>query len=62
MVARVCLTFGTTFLVIAFFMEIGFMMGVMTISFAYQMIYASLFEIHKMVSLLQIFFKKIPIY
>ena len=32
--ACVCLTFGTTFLVIAFFMAIGFLMGVMTISFA----------------------------
>ena len=30
----VCLTFGTVFLVIAFFMALGFMLGVMTISFA----------------------------
>ena len=33
-VACDCLTFGTTFLVIAFFMALGFLMGVMTISFA----------------------------
>ena len=33
-VACVCLTFGTNFLVIAFFMALGFLMGVMTISFA----------------------------
>ena len=33
-VACVCLTFGTVFLVIAFFMALGFLMGVMTISFA----------------------------
>ena len=33
-VACVCLTFGTIFLVIAFFMAIGFLMGVMAISFA----------------------------
>ena len=33
-VASVCLTFGTTFLVISFFMALGFLMGVMTISFA----------------------------
>ena len=33
-VACVCLTFGTIFLVIAFFMALGFFVGVMTISFA----------------------------
>ena len=33
-VACVCFTFGTIFLVIAFFMAIGFLIGVMTISFA----------------------------
>ena len=33
-VACVCLTFGTMFLVIAFFMALGFLVGVMTISFA----------------------------
>ena len=33
-VVCVCLTFGTIFLVIAFFMAIGFLMGVMNISFA----------------------------
>ena len=33
-VACVCLTFGTILLVIAFFMAIGFLSGVMTISFA----------------------------
>ena len=33
-VASVCLTFGTIFLVIAFFMAVGFLMGLMTISFA----------------------------
>ena len=33
-VAGVCLTFGTIFLVIAFFMALGFLVGVMTILFA----------------------------
>ena len=33
-VAFVCLTFGTTFLVIVFLMAIGSLMGVMTILFA----------------------------
>ena len=33
-VACVCLTFGTIFLVIACFMAIGFLIGVMTTSFA----------------------------
>ena len=33
-VACVCLTFGIIFLVIAFFMALGFLMGVLTISFA----------------------------
>ena len=32
-VACVCLTFGTIFLNIAFFMALGFLVGVMTISF-----------------------------
>ena len=33
-VACVCLTFGNIFLLIAFFLSLGFLMGVMTISFA----------------------------
>ena len=33
-VACVCFTFGTIFLVIAFLMAIGFLIGVMTVSFA----------------------------
>ena len=33
-VESACLTFGTIFLVIALFMALGFLMGVMTISFA----------------------------
>ena len=33
-VACVCLTFGTIFLVIAFFMALEFLLGVMTILFA----------------------------
>ena len=33
-VAFVCLTFGSIFLVIAFFMALGFLMAGMTISFA----------------------------
>ena len=33
-VACVCLTFATIFLLIAFFMAIGFLLGVMTVSFA----------------------------
>ena len=32
-VACVCLTFRTIFLVIAFFMALGFLVGVMTLSF-----------------------------
>ena len=32
-VACVCLTIGTIFLVIAFFMALGFLMGVLTVSF-----------------------------
>ena len=50
-VACVCLKFGTILLVIAFFMAIGFLMGVMTISIALQFIYTNLFGIQKMVSL-----------
>ena len=33
-VACVCITLGTIFLPIAFFMALGFLVGVMTISFA----------------------------
>ena len=33
-VACVCLTFGTIFLVIAFFLALRFLMGVLTVSFA----------------------------
>ena len=33
-VACVCLTIGTMFLFIAFFMALGFLLGVLTISFA----------------------------
>ena len=33
-VASVCLTFGTIFLFIAFFMALVFLLGVMTVSFA----------------------------
>ena len=33
-VACVCLTIGTFFLVITFFMALGFLLGVLTISFA----------------------------
>ena len=33
-VTSVCLKFGTIFLVITFFMALGFLVGVMTISFA----------------------------
>ena len=33
-VACLCLSFGTIFLLTAFFMALGFLMGVMTISFA----------------------------
>ena len=33
-VACVCLTFGTIFLVIAFFRALGFLMGVINVSFA----------------------------
>ncbi len=44
-VACVCLTFGTIFLLIAFFMAIGFLMAVMTISFAITIdIYKSLWN------------------
>ena len=44
-VGCVCLTFGTIFLVIAFFMALGFLMGVMPISFALQIdLYKSLWN------------------
>ena len=44
-VACVCLTFGTIFLVFAFFMAIGFLMGLMTISFSLAMdLYKSLWN------------------
>ena len=33
-VACVCITFGTTFSVNAFFMALGFLMGVLTLTFA----------------------------
>ena len=33
-VACVCLTIGTIFLVVTFFMALGFLLGVLTISFA----------------------------
>ena len=35
-VACVCLTIGTIFLIIAFFMALGLLMGVLTTSFALQ--------------------------
>ena len=51
-VACVFLTFGNIFLVIAFFKALGFLMGVMTISFALRIdLYKSLFGIQKTVSL-----------
>ena len=44
-VACVCLTFGTTFLGIAFFMVLGFLMGVITTPFALPIdLYKSLFR------------------
>ena len=47
-VACVCLTFGTIFLVIAFFMAIEFLMAVMTISFAPPIdLYKSLWNFRK---------------
>ena len=46
-VACVCLTFGTILLVIAFFMALGFLMGVMTTSFALPINYTNLFAIRK---------------
>ena len=56
-VACVCLTFGTVFLVIAFFMALGFLMGVMTISFALPIyIYKSLWN-QKKFSLQRFFLK-----
>ena len=46
-VACVCLPFGTTLLVIAFFMAFGFLMGAMTISFAVPIDLYKLFGIQK---------------
>ena len=44
-VACVCLTIGTIFVVTAFFMALGFLVGVMTISFALPIdIYKSLWN------------------
>ena len=61
-VACVCLTFGTVFLVIAFFMAIGFLMGVMTISFALPLdLYKPLWN-SKNGYFTKILFQKIPIY
>ena len=58
-VACVCLTFGTIFLVIAFFMALGFLVGVMTMSFALPIdIYKNIFGIIKMVSLQRFYFKR----
>ena len=57
-VACGCLTFGTIFLVIAFFIAIGFLMGVMTISFALPIdLYNSLWNLKK-VSLPGIHFER----
>ena len=50
-VVYVCLTFGTTFLLIAFFMAIGFLMGVMTILFALPIDFYKSLWISKKVSL-----------
>ena len=57
-VACVCLTFGTIFLVIAFLMAIGFLVGVMTISFALQIDFTNLCGIQKMVSLQRVLLKR----
>ena len=47
-VACVCLTFGTIVLVVAFFMAIGLLMGVMTESFALPIdLYKSLWNSEK---------------
>ena len=44
-VACVCLTFGTIFLLIAFFLALGFLMGVLTILFALRIdLYKSLWN------------------
>ena len=57
-VACVFLTFGTIFLGIAFFMALGFLMGVMTISFALPIdLYKSLWNSEKIVSLQRFFLK-----
>ena len=53
-VACACIMFGTIFLVIAFFMALGFLMGVMTISFALPIC----LDFRKMVSLQRFYFKR----
>ena len=58
-VACVCLTFGKIFLVVAFYMAIRFLMGVMTISFALPVDFYKFFGIQKMVSLQRIYFKRL---
>ena len=59
-VACVCLTFGTIFLVIAFFMALGFLVGVMTISFVLPIdLYNSLWNSEN-VFFTKILFQKIP--
>ena len=50
-VACVCFLFGTNFSVVAFFMAVGFLMGVMTISFALPIDFYNFFGIQKVVSL-----------
>ena len=56
-VACVCHTFGTMFLGIAFFMALGFLMGVMTITFALPIdLYKPLWN-SEMVSLQLFYFK-----
>ena len=57
-VVCVCRTIGTIFLLIVFFLTLGFLMGVLTISFALKLIYTNLFEIQKLVSLQRFSFKR----
>ena len=56
-VACVCLTFGSISLFLASFVAVGIMMGVITVSLHYQLIYTKLFGSRKMVSLQKFYFK-----
>ena len=57
-VACVCLKGGTIFLVTAFFMALGFLVGVGLYHLNYQLIYTNLFGIQKVGGLQSFYFKR----